>query len=107
MAEQQKNPSAPATSAVMNNPGARRFELRSGELTAFLDYFTSGGVLHLVHTDVPRELEGRGYGAQLARAGLEYARQEGLKVAPDCPFVRGYIDRHAEYAPLIDPGSRE
>ncbi len=92
--------------AVTNNAAARRFELHVSGHTAFLDYVVSEGLIHLVHTEVPPALEGRGFGGQLARAGLEFARRENLKVVPDCAFVRGYIARHPEYAPLVDGGEQ-
>jgi hypothetical protein len=57
--------------------------------------------LSLVHTEVPAELEGHGIGGRLAKAGLEFARQENLKVVPSCPFVAAYIRRHPEYLELV------
>ncbi len=103
------NPPKPGRGAeitVANNATAGQFEIRADEGLAFLAYSVSGGVLHLVHTEVPSALEGRGYGSQLAKAGLEYARREGLRVAPDCAFVRGYVERHPEFASLVDRGGR-
>jgi len=47
------------------------------------------------------ELEGRGIGGRIVKTGLDYARAEGLKVVPQCSFVRGYIERHQEYADLV------
>lgn len=88
-------------SEVVNNEAARRFELTIDGRTAFLTYARSGGRINLVHTEVPPELAGRGLGGQLAKAALEYARQGELTVVPSCPFVRGYIDKHPEYAPLV------
>jgi predicted GNAT family acetyltransferase len=36
-------------------------------------------------------------GSFLVKYVLDYARSNGLKVAPTCRFVRGYIDKHPEY----------
>jgi predicted GNAT family acetyltransferase len=55
----------------------------------------------LLHTEVPDALEGQGYGAALAKAALSYAKDEGMKVIPSCPFVSTYVRRHPEYGPLI------
>ncbi|MFP5504097.1 MAG: GNAT family N-acetyltransferase, partial [Candidatus Sericytochromatia bacterium] len=44
---------------------------------------------------------GRGVGSQLAKAGLECARAEGLEVEPVCSFIAGYIRKHPEYRPLV------
>ena len=36
-------------------------------------------------------------GGTLVRHILDYAAAQGLKVRPDCPFVKAYIDKHPEY----------
>ncbi len=87
--------------SVVHNTAVGRFEIEEGSSIAVLDYSQNGRTITFVHTGVPAELEGRGVGSQLVRAGLEYAAREGLKVVPRCPFVRAYIRRHPEYAGLL------
>ncbi len=87
---------------VVQNAAAGRFEIREAGETARLDYSVADDRITLLHTEVPAAFQGRGYAGQLARAGLEYARREGLRVVPSCSFVRQYIDRHPEYASLVD-----
>ncbi len=91
----------PDPSALSHDPATGRFEIRTDEGTAVLTYLRRGDVLEMVHTEVPGELEGQGYGASLARAALDYARQEGARVIPSCPFVAAYIERHPGYAELV------
>lgn len=86
---------------VSHNPAAGQFEIRTESGTALLRYAHRGADLDLIHTEVPDTLEGRGYGAALAKAALEYARAEKLKVIPSCPFVSTYIKRHPEHAELV------
>jgi predicted GNAT family acetyltransferase len=86
---------------VVNNPEAGQFEIRADAGVAVLTYVQREDTLDLTHTRVPRELEGKGYGAALAKAALEYARAKGLKVIPTCPFVSAYLRRHKEYADLV------
>jgi predicted GNAT family acetyltransferase len=38
----------------------------------------------------------------LVRAALNYARANGLRVIPVCPFARAFLARHPEYADLVD-----
>ncbi len=90
---------------VQNNQQAKQFELHSDGQLAFLKYQSTGSQLLLIHTEVPKELEGKGVGSALAKAGLEYARQNQLKVIPICPFVQSYLKRHPEYQDLVKEGS--
>lgn len=89
------------TLQVINNAALGRFEIPTEVGTATLTYVRKGDALDLTHTKVPPELEGRGYASALARAAFDYARAEHLKIIPTCPFVQGYLRRHAEYSDLV------
>jgi predicted GNAT family acetyltransferase len=86
---------------VRNNPAQGRFELIAEGGTAAAYYDLSPGVITFTHTEVPPELSGRGIGSKLARGALQAVRAQGLKVVAECPFIRGYIERHPEFADLL------
>lgn len=86
---------------VVHNPEQKRFELVQEGLLCVLEYYLVDGVMVFTHTEVPEALGGRGLGSRLARAGLDYARQQGLKVRPLCSFVAAYIQKHPEYQDLL------
>jgi predicted GNAT family acetyltransferase len=86
---------------VVHNTAIGRFQITVDDIVAVLDYSLSGQTITFVHTGVPAELEGRGIGSRLARAGLEYAVRESLHVVPRCPFIRAYIARHPEFRGLV------
>ena len=88
-------------SAVQHEKTFRRFAVHLEGATAVLTYKVEGDTIYLVHTEVPPQMEGKGIGGQLAKAGLEYARKNNLKVVPRCPFVTSYLQRHLEYQDLI------
>jgi hypothetical protein len=90
-----------SSAPVRNNESASRFEVEMEGHLAELQYMRRGNRLILVHTGVPADLAGRGIGSLLVRTGLEFARAEGLKVVPICPFVQSYIERHPEYQDLV------
>lgn len=90
--------------APSHNAAAGQFEVRTAQGLALLKYVPEGDLLDLVHTEVPKDREGRGVGSALARAALDYAREQHLSVKPTCPFVRAFIDKHAEYADLVAKG---
>jgi len=86
---------------VSNNAALRQFEIRDGDQVARLTYrMRDSGVVELIHTEVPKALEGRGFANRLAAAALEYAERQSLRVIPTCPFVAAYIQRHPEQAKL-------
>ena len=86
---------------VVDNQAAHRFELvRNGHL-AELVYRLDGTQLVLVHTGVPAELGGRGLGGVLVKAALERAEREGLTIVPQCPFARGWLERHPDEAARV------
>jgi predicted GNAT family acetyltransferase len=95
--------------AVRDNPARHRFELAVEGEMAFANYHRDGSVLTVMHTKVPRHLEGRGIGSRLVAGVLDIARAQELTVVPRCSFVRAYIKRHPHYADLLahDPEKGE
>jgi hypothetical protein len=87
-------------SNVRDNTDRHRFELDADGHVAFSEYKRANGVLTIMHTEVPKALEGRGIGSGLIRGVLDIARSQGLKVNTLCPFAKAYINRHPEYADL-------
>lgn len=80
-----------------------RYEARSGRrLAGTAAYELTDSMIIFTHTVVAEGFEGHGVGGALARFALDDARARGLRVRPDCPFIRGWIDRHPEYANLVD-----
>jgi predicted GNAT family acetyltransferase len=78
-----------------------RFELEHEGKVAYLEYSLGGGVLELMHTEVPPELRGLGMASKLAHTALEYAREHKLKVDVVCPFAAKYLGDHPEYSDLV------
>lgn len=72
------------------------FLVRIDPHVAVLDYFLNHDTITFTHTGVPTALEGRGIGSALVKAGLKYARENGLKVQSLCWFVDKYRSRHPE-----------
>ena len=65
------------------------------------DYRLRDGVMAITHTEVAPELEGQGIAAELVRAALVHAREQGLKVRPLCSYVQAYMRRHPEVQSLL------
>lgn len=86
---------------VRNNEDKSRFEIEVEGEVAFAEYHLVDDHIVFPHTVVPKALEGRGLGAKLVEAGLEYAREEGLSVVPRCSFFARYFERHPEHRELL------
>lgn len=90
-----------APASVTNNTADSRFEILDDGNLATLAYSERDGKIYLIHTEVPKPLEGRGYASALAKTAFEYAKEHQLTVVPFCPFVRAYLKRHPEYESLV------
>ena len=86
---------------ITNNQLAGRFEIAQGGHTAILEYIVASGQITLVHTEVPEELGGNGFGGKLVKFALEHAKRNNLRVIAHCEFAQSYILRHKEYSSLI------
>ena len=90
---------------VRDVPEADRFEIREGErVLGVAAYERRGDTVVFTHTEVDPDAGQSGLGSTLVRTALDEVRSRGGKVIPRCPFVRGWIERHPEYADLVaDP----
>ena len=88
---------------VRDAPDAHRYEiLVDGELAGFAIYQRRGGRTYFVHTEIDPAFEGKGLGSTLAKGALDAERDRAEPIIPLCPFIRRYIDRHPDYADLVD-----
>ncbi len=87
---------------VQDNAEQSRYEAldESGVVAGYAAYQRSDEDVVFTHTVVDDAFEGRGVGSALARAGLDAAREAGVRVVPRCSFIAGYVERHPEYAGL-------
>lgn len=68
---------------------------------AYLKYRLEGGTMYIDATFTPEEHRGRGLAAGLTRAALEYAREQALKVVPNCSYAEDYFEKHPEYRDML------
>ncbi len=87
-----------------NNEEKKRYELRVEGKTVFMEYIIAQDKIYLTHTEVPVELEGKGYGSKIILQGLVDVKKRGLTLIPLCPFVAGYLKKHPEWRDLVLKG---
>ena len=88
---------------IVHAPDAHRYEVRvDGSLAGFAEYRRDQDRYVFTHTEIDDAYEGQGLGSKLAKGALDDVRGQGVQVVPLCSFIHGWIDKHAEYAPLVD-----
>lgn len=53
------------------------------------------------HTGVDDVLRGKSAGKQLVAAAVKFARENGIKIVPLCPFAKSVFDKVAEYRDVL------
>jgi uncharacterized protein len=89
---------------VTDVPEEGRYEARAADrVLGLAAYRRHGDRVVFTHTEVDPDAEGGGVGSTLVRGALDDVRAHGRRVVPRCPFVRAWIERHPDYADLVDP----
>lgn len=89
--------------SVQNNPGGSRYELVvEGAVAGFAEYQMTEDRVVFTHTEIEDGHEGEGFGSLLVKEALDDVRSAGRQIVPVCSFVRTYIERHQEYADMVD-----
>ncbi|WP_394261874.1 GNAT family N-acetyltransferase [Moraxella boevrei] len=87
---------------IIHKTDNQRFETVIDGVIAYLSYKkVNDNTLDYNHTIVPDELGGRGVGKALATFALDYARDNNLKIVPNCSFVAHFINKNPEYDELV------
>lgn len=53
------------------------------------------------HTEVYEQFGGKGYGKQLVKIAVDFARQKNAKIIPFCPFVNAVLNRTPEFHDVL------
>jgi predicted GNAT family acetyltransferase len=88
------------TDIIRDNTDLHRFEMDVDGSAAIVTYRLNGNTMTLLHTEVPKALEGHGVGSRLARAVFDLVRQRGLRADVRCPFLKSWLERHPEFSDI-------
>jgi predicted GNAT family acetyltransferase len=87
---------------VRDVPNDNRYEIRAGDrVLGIAAYRRRGPVTDFLHTEVDQDTGYAKVGGTLVQSALDDVRARGGSVIASCPFVRGWIERHQEYADLL------
>jgi len=84
------------------NQGA--FEvIEEGAKVGEMTYTQAGpGRITIDHTEVDPSQNGKGLGKKLVDAGVAFARENGLKIVPLCPFAKRVLTGSEKYADVLE-----
>jgi uncharacterized protein len=87
---------------VARNDEGSRYELfDSVELASFVTFNSQGDTITFMHTETRDAFKGRGLAERLVRDALDDVRGRGEKVVAQCPYVKEFIEKNAEYHDLL------
>jgi len=74
----------------------------NGEKAGEMTYSKAGEEKIIIdHTEVNPEFNGKGVGKQMVLAAVEYARENGIKILPLCPFAKATFDRNKDIQDVL------
>lgn len=79
----------------------KRFIATIDGYQAYIEYEVKPDFIILKHIEVDKELSGKGIASELTESVLLGLESRGLKVKPECPFIKGYIEKHPEWESIL------
>lgn len=86
---------------VIHDEKVNRFEVFESGQIAYLQYEENKGVLDILHTVIPPQLEGQGIAQALTEAAVRYATTWDLKIRPTCSYAKAFFARHTQYKDML------
>lgn len=80
-----------------------QFEAKdSGKFAGKMVYSQSGSnEMVIEHTEVDSSYQGQGVGKQLVDKSAEYARDNNLKIIPECSYAKKVMERSSDYDDVL------
>ncbi|MDQ3392853.1 MAG: N-acetyltransferase [Bacteroidota bacterium] len=87
---------------IMHDESGKKFYFNEDGKKGHLIYQKiKQNVLDYKSTYIDEEIRGSGYGKELVKFALEYAKNNNYKIIPSCRMVSIYIARNKEYENLV------
>ncbi len=81
---------------IIHQPEQKMFKTTLEGRTAFVQYRLMNNSLDIIHTIVPKPLEGQGIAGALVKTAYEYALENNLKPKATCSYAVKWLERHPE-----------
>jgi hypothetical protein len=90
---------------VEHDEKKQKFWVPLGSYQAELMYAKKGKVLDFYHIYVPDPFRNRGIAGKILIGAFEYAKKQGYRVVPSCPFIaHDFLPRFPEYQEVCRAG---
>lgn len=87
---------------VTHNEADHAFEVWIDGHLSKLDYIQDAKNFVITHVGVHPAFRGQGVAAKIVESGLEYAKQNSLRVIPMCSYAAAFIRRNPQYLELTN-----
>ncbi|GAE85289.1 GNAT family N-acetyltransferase [Bacteroides reticulotermitis] len=81
---------------IIHQPEQNMFKTEVDGRTAFVQYRLLGNYFDIIHTIVPKPIEGRGIASALVKAAYAYAIANGMIPKATCSYAVTWLERHPE-----------
>lgn len=87
-----------------NNHTSGRFYIEeNGQHLALLSYtWRDDKTLIIDHTEVDESLQGKGTGMDLVKAAVEYAREQSVKIIPQCSYAQHVFNKEKSFSDVLE-----
>ncbi|WP_018109010.1 GNAT family N-acetyltransferase [Bacteroides propionicifaciens] len=79
---------------VEHKPSIKRFEADIEGQVAYVEYTLHNDEFDIIHTIVPKELEGQGIAARIVSEAYAYAKDAGYTLKASCSYAKVWLKRH-------------
>ena len=86
--------------SIRHDAAHHRFSTEVDGHTAYVEYVPGTDAIAITHTIVPAAIGGRGIAGDLVRAVALHARNEGLRIDPQCSYADAWLRKHPEFEGL-------
>jgi predicted GNAT family acetyltransferase len=79
------------------------FRIReNGKVAAEMTYSRAGEKLMIIdHTEISPALQGQGVGRKLLQMAVDFARSNGIKILPLCPYAKSVFDKDPDIRDVL------
>lgn len=82
--------------------GGKFYLQENGTQIGNLVYVFAGDTKIIIeHTEVNNDQEGKGLGKKLVIAAVDFARENGFKILPLCPYARRVLEKSDFYTEVL------